>query len=117
MKNRMVVKKNQFNCTVMEVKMIEGMGTTIDCILVDGVIKKDDKIVLMGFEGPIITKIRALLTPHPMKEMRVKGEYIHHDVIYASMGLKISAPELESAVAGSQMYIANNDEDLEDAIF
>jgi translation initiation factor 5B len=117
MKNRMVVKKNQFNCTVMEVKMIEGMGTTIDCILVDGVIKKDDKIVLMGFEGPIVTKIRALLTPHPMKEMRVKGEYIHHEVIYASMGLKISAPELESAVAGSQMYIANNDEDLEDAIF
>ncbi len=32
----------------------------------------------MGFEGPIKTKIRALLTPHPMKEMRVKGEYEHH---------------------------------------
>ena len=33
----------------MEVKMIEGFGTTIDCILVDGIIKKDDKLVLMGF--------------------------------------------------------------------
>lgn len=34
------VKKDVFNCTVMEVKMLEGYGTTIDCILVDGKIKK-----------------------------------------------------------------------------
>ncbi len=52
--------------------MIEGYGTTIDVLLVDGCIKKDDTIVLLGFEGPIITKVKALLTPHPMKEMRVK---------------------------------------------
>jgi translation initiation factor 5B len=51
----------------MEVKMIEGHGTTIDCILVDGKICKDDQIVLLGFKGPIITKVKALLTPHPMK--------------------------------------------------
>ena len=37
---RIKIKKGRFNCTVMEVKMIEGHGTTIDCILVDGTIKK-----------------------------------------------------------------------------
>ena len=51
----------------MEVKMIEGYGTTIDCMLVDGKIKKDDQIVVLGFEGPIVTKVKAILTPHPMK--------------------------------------------------
>lgn len=56
----------------MEVKMIEGYGTTIDCLLIDGVIAKEDQIVLLGFQGPIITKVKAILTPHPMKEMRVK---------------------------------------------
>jgi len=30
--------------------MIEGLSTTIDCILVDGIIKEGDKIVLLGFE-------------------------------------------------------------------
>lgn len=69
---RIRISTTKFNCTVMEVKMIEGHGTTIDCILVDGKIRKDDQIVLLGFRGPIVTKVRALLTPHPMKEMRVK---------------------------------------------
>ena len=81
--------------------MIDGYGYTIDCILIDGVLKQNDTIMLMGFSGPIKTKIRALLTPHPMKEMRVKGEYVKHDVVFASNGIKIAAPDLEEAVAGS----------------
>ena len=40
------IKENVFRSTVMEVKMLEGYGTTIDCLLVDGRIKKDDQIVL-----------------------------------------------------------------------
>ena len=64
---RIKIKKNRFKCTVMEVKMTEGYGATIDCLLVDGVIRKEDQIVLLGFEGPIVTKVKALLTPHPMK--------------------------------------------------
>jgi len=100
---KMLVKENEFNCTVMEVKMTEGYGHTIDCILIDGVMRKDDRIVMMGFDGPIVTKIRALFTPHPMKEMRVKGEYLNHEIIYASQGLKIAAPDLEKVVAGSQL--------------
>ena len=33
--------------------MIEGHGTTIDAILIDGVLNKGDYIVLLGFNGPI----------------------------------------------------------------
>ena len=65
--NKIRVREGAFRCTVMEVKMIEGYGTTIDCMLVDGKLKKDDQIVILGFEGPIVSKVKALLTPHPMK--------------------------------------------------
>jgi translation initiation factor 5B len=60
------------------VKVIEGHGTTIDVVLVNGLLKVGDTIVVSGMNGPIVTSIRALLTPQPMKELRVKGEYVHH---------------------------------------
>jgi len=71
-------EKDTFECTVLEVKVIEGLGTTIDVILVNGLLKVGDTIVISGLNGPIVANIRALLTPQPMKELRVKGEYIHH---------------------------------------
>ena len=71
-------EKDVFECTVLEVKVIEGHGTTIDVVLVNGLLKVGDTIVISGLNGPIVTNIRALLTPQPMQELRVKGEYMHH---------------------------------------
>lgn len=73
-----LTEKDQFECTVLEVKVIEGHGTTIDVVLVNGLLKVGDTIVISGMNGPIQTNIRALLTPQPMQELRVKGEYQHH---------------------------------------
>ena len=47
-----------------------------------------------------------------MKEMRVKNEYIHHKEIKAAQGIKLSANDLDNAVAGSQLYVYHNDEEL-----
>ena len=104
--------KSSFNCTILEVTKIEGLGTTIDVILVNGVLREGDTICLLGFEGAIVTTIRALLTPHPMKEMRVKNEYLHHKKIKAAMGIKITANNLEHAVAGSALYRVDKKEDI-----
>ena len=105
-------EKEDFECSVLEVKVIEGLGTTIDVILVNGTLSVGDTIVIAGFNGPIVTTIRALLPPYPMKEMRVKGEYIHHQSIKGSMGIKISAPGFENAMAGSELYRADTDEEI-----
>ncbi|WJX20609.1 photosystem II [Trifolium repens] len=98
----------EVQCTVLEVKVIEGHGTTIDVVLVNGVLHEGDQIV-----GPIVTTIRALLTPHPMKELRVKGSYIHHKEIKAAMGIKITAQGLEHAIAGASLYVVKPNDDLE----
>ncbi|KAF5467756.1 hypothetical protein F2P56_011974 [Juglans regia] len=105
---------NEVQCTVLEVKVIEGHGTTIDVVLVNGVLHEGDQIVVCGMQGPIVATIRALLTPHPMKELRVKGTYLHHKEIKAAMGIKISAQGLEHAIAGTGLYVVGPDDDLED---
>lgn len=50
LKSKIKLKEDIFSCTVLEVKMIEGLGTTIDVILVDGYLKEGDRIVLLGFD-------------------------------------------------------------------
>lgn len=111
-----LTERDVFECTVLEVKVIEGHGTTIDVVLVNGLLKVGDTIVVSGLNGPIRTSIRALLTPQPMKEMRVKGEYQRHEKIKGAMGIKISAPGLEAAIAGSELFRCNTEEEVEDAI-
>ena len=70
---------SELQCTVLEVKVIEGLGTTVDVVLVNGVLREGDQIVLCGLQGPIVTTIRSLLTPHPLKVVFVKvAVYYYH---------------------------------------
>lgn len=42
-----------YQCTVLEVKVIEGHGTTIDVVLVNGVLHEGDQIVVSGMQASI----------------------------------------------------------------
>jgi translation initiation factor 5B len=100
--------------TILEVKTIDGLGTTIDVVLVNGELHEGSTIVVCGMGGPIVTQIRALLTPPPLREMRIKSDYVHHKSIEAAMGVKIVASDLEKAVAGTEVLVLHPDDEVED---
>jgi len=108
-----IMYREEIQATVLEVKVVEGHGTTIDIVLVNGELSTGDTICVCGLNGPIVTNIRALLTPQPMKEIRVKGTYQSHKKIRAAMGIKVAAPGLDGAIAGGQMLVAKDDDDIE----
>lgn len=114
MMNERLMYLSDLRCTVLEVKVVEGLGTTMDVILANGILREGDTIVVCGMQGPIVTKIRALLTPPPSRELRVKSDYIHNKMVKAAAGLKISAPNLESVVPGSQLLICGPRDDIEE---
>ncbi|MBI2549790.1 translation initiation factor IF-2 [Candidatus Woesearchaeota archaeon] len=87
--------------TVLEVKQEKGLGATVDVIIYDGSIKKNDEVVIGGLEGPIVTKVKALLEPSPLSEMRdSKAKFSHVDKVVAATGVKIVGAGVDYAVAG-----------------
>merc|ERR1711871_1624123 len=102
-------------CTVLEVKTIEGLGHTIDVILVNGTLKEGDTMIVSTMDGPVVTTIRALLTPPPNREMRIKSEYIHHQSISGAIGIKIVASgDISRSMAGTPVIVKQEEDDLED---
>ncbi|GAU96989.1 hypothetical protein RvY_08352 [Ramazzottius varieornatus] len=104
---------NDLACTVLEVKELTGLGTTVDVILTNGTLTEGDTIVLAGFEGPIVTQVRGLLMPQPLKELRVKNAYEKHKTIHGAQGVKILAKDLENCLAGLPLYVAKTPDEVE----
>ncbi|MFW9826755.1 MAG: translation initiation factor IF-2 [Candidatus Thorarchaeota archaeon] len=87
---------------VLEVKKEKGQGKTMDILIYDGILKKGDEFIVGGLENPIKSKIRALLTPKPLDEIRdPRQKFDSVDLISAAAGIKILAPNIDDVVAGS----------------
>ncbi|HEX3013019.1 MAG TPA: translation initiation factor IF-2 [Methanobacterium sp.] len=96
--------------TILEVKEEVGLGVTIDAVIYDGILKKDDTIALMTLDNVITTNIRSLLKPNPLEEIReAKKRFKKIDEVVAAAGIKIVAPNIENAVAGSPLRVARDD--------
>ncbi len=87
--------------TILEVKEEKGLGTTIDAIIYNGKLKVNDHIVIGGLTVPLVVKVRALLEPAELAEMRdMKSRFKQVKEVTAATGVKIVASGLETAIAG-----------------
>lgn len=95
--------------TVLEVKEERGLGTTLDVILYDGTISVGDEIVFARQDGIAQTRVRSLLKPRPMKEILVEDRFERVKTVIAATGIKVSAPGLDGAIAGSPLQVLRGD--------
>ena len=104
--------------TVLEIKEETGLGLTVDSIIYDGVLRTNDEIALMTSNNEVLTtKIRSILRPLPLEEMRdSKKKFQKFDEVVAAAGIKIAAPNLDDVISGSPLRVLNDKENVEEEI-
>jgi translation initiation factor IF-2 len=92
--------RDELECSVMEVRSMDRLGTTIDVLLKNGTLQEGERIMVAGLNGPIVTTIKSLLTP---ESTRGKEKYTSHASISTSCSVRICAQGLDQAVAGTEL--------------
>ena len=98
---------------VLEVNEEVGLGPSANVILLDGIIEQGDSIVVAKRDSVVVTRIKSLLLPKPLDEMRdPRDKFRHVKKVISAAGLKITSPDLEGVIAGSPLYglSSTNDE-------
>ncbi len=102
--------------TILEIKDEKGMGTTADVIIYEGSLTKEDTIIVGGSNNVFETKIRSLLKPNPLSEIRdKKSNFNHISKVVAASGIKILAPDLDKALAGAPFASGRNETEVNEA--
>ncbi len=88
--------------SIIEKREEVGLGQTIDVILYDGTLKVNDTVAFATSNGIGTAKIRALLKPKPLQEIREStSKFFYVDEVSAASGVKISGSGFEDAIPGS----------------
>ena len=114
LKKRLDQEKKDPRGIVLEVNDEIGLGPTANIILVDGTIRKEDRIVVARRDSVVVVKPKALLLPKPLDEMRdPRDRFMSVSEVGAAAGLKIASPDLEGVLPGSTLYVASGPADVE----
>ena len=90
--------------SIIEKKEERGLGTTIDVILFNGTLKVNDTVAFATSTGIGTAKIKALLKPKPLQELRESSsKFFYLDSVSAASGIKISGSGLDDALPGSMV--------------
>jgi len=116
LENRLEFDKDIVEGTVLELKELKGLGTALDVILYNGVLKSRHKLVLTGKDEVVVTGIKAILKPKALDEIRdpkENFENVHEQT--AAVGIRIIPQESEGIIVGG-IFRAVDENKVEDAI-
>ncbi|MHA1735864.1 MAG: translation initiation factor IF-2 [Candidatus Thorarchaeota archaeon] len=115
MQDRLRVSTGPAKGVVLEVREETGLGVTLDTIIYEGVLRKTDTVVVGGLEDAIVARIRALLLPRPLDEIRDPREkFTSVDEVHAAAGVKIVSPDIHGAVAGAPVFAVDSPDNIEE---
>jgi translation initiation factor 5B len=115
MTERLRVSSGPAKGAVLEIREETGLGLTLDTIIYEGVLKKTDTVVVGGLEEVVVAKIRALMLPKPLDEIRdPKEKFASVSEVHAAAGVKIVSPDIHGAVAGAPVYAVSDPDKVEE---
>ncbi|MEM5811320.1 MAG: translation initiation factor IF-2 [Candidatus Aenigmatarchaeota archaeon] len=100
--------------SVLEIKEIRGIGKVIDVILYDGILKKGNYIVFSGKEANV-TKIRSILLPETVQDIRVEKRFRYVDEVGAACGARLICVDTEGIYPGSSFVSFKSEDKIEEA--
>ena len=98
--------------TILEIKEEKGLGKTMDVILYSGTLKKGDTVALGTHGAPHVTKVKAILKPKPLDEIRdPRDRFDSVNVLHAAAGVKIATQSMEGVIAGAPFAVVKGPND------
>ncbi|MDR0335100.1 MAG: translation initiation factor IF-2 [Methanomassiliicoccaceae archaeon] len=98
--------------TILEVKEEKGLGQTLDMILYSGILRRGDTVALGTRAAPIITKVKAILKPKPLDEIRdPRDRFDSVKELHAAAGVKISCQNMDGVIAGAPLMVVSGPND------
>ncbi len=95
---------------ILELKKDEKLGCNADIILYDGTLKVGDE-VMVELEKPIYVKIRALLEPASLQDIRAEKKFVAVKEIKAAAGIKVIGKNIDAAFAGANFTVFRSEEE------
>ena len=89
--------------TVIEVKKEESVGTTLDTVLYQGILRKGDIIAVNTKAGPAVTGVKALLVNSGSGGKRL----VEKDKVYSAAGVRILIQDKLDIVNGSPLIVTD----------
>jgi translation initiation factor 5B len=97
---------------ILEIKEEIGLGPSANLVLIDGILRVGNSIIVAKRDRAVVTKIKALLLPKPLDEMRdPRDKFKPVAEVVSAAGVKITSPDLEGVLAGSPLYVLENKEE------
>ena len=107
LEQRLKAEEGPAQGTIIEIKEEKGLGPTLDVIIFAGTLHKGDTVILGTKGRPITTKVKAILKPRPLDEIRdPKDRFESVKEVSAAIGVKLMCQNIDGVVAGGPLRVA-----------